>query len=549
MNPEPARVLVVSGGGFQGQTLIKLARAAAGARVWMVDCYEENLSKHLVDHFAVVPRLQDEAAFVEALLGLVREHHIQHIFPSTDRELPTLARHRARFEALGAQVAVSPLDLLDSVRDKARMAAWLAQRGLPTLPLVDPRDPTQWPIFGKPRRGWGGQGTVLVRSMSDLSALGEGWEESYIWQPYLEGFTEYSVDLCFAPDGTPSPSLLRERVRTSSGFAVVATRALGRAEVERLAVALAGHLQAEGARGLYNFQILEHGARLWVSDINPRVGTSSVFAVGAGFDLVGHWLGRAPAPPPARPLTMVRTLEERWFLDLRALGLRGVVFDVDDTLLDQKRWMFHKMRRAGRALGESMDEALWEERVASLLEDNEKGRFVDELARLYGWGEARRVALLEAYRQAVPDRDEVAYPDVEPALRALKQAGLALATLTDSAQAPYAQKMGCLGLQGSWDHEVCAQELGGSKREAWVFEEAARGLGLPASSLLMVGDHLARDILGASRAGFGAVCHLQRAGRFHHDHPGLSAYLPAIRAPLAHARSLTEVVGMLGLGR
>jgi FMN phosphatase YigB (HAD superfamily) len=293
---------------------------------------------------------------------------------------------------------------------------------------------------------------------------------------------------------------------------------------------------------------LEHGGALWISDINPRVGTSSVFSLGAGVDLVGHWLGERAQRPAARPLTMVRVLEERWFLDLRGLGLRGVVFDVDDTLVDQRRWMFHKMRLAGQRLGVE-DEARWREQALMLLEDNEKARFVDEMARAFGWGEARRVALLEAFREALPEASDVEYSDVKPALEALRAAGFVLATLTDARRAPHAQKMARLGLDGLWAAEVCAGELGAAKPDGRVFEAAARALELPASSLLMVGDHLGRDVLGAARAGYGAACHLQREGGFHRGHAGLGGWWPAPSAPLAQARSLTEVAWMLGVGR
>ena len=147
-------VALVSAGGFQGSTLIDALVGAPGLKVLALDCYEENINRHLVDGFHVVPLLENEDEFMSALEKIVADENVGLIFPSTAYELPLLARHRERLAALGAPVAVSPSELLEVVSDKRRMNDALSEAGCPIVPTVDLTEPSPpFPLFGKPALG------------------------------------------------------------------------------------------------------------------------------------------------------------------------------------------------------------------------------------------------------------------------------------------------------------------------------------------------------------------------------------------------------------
>jgi FMN phosphatase YigB (HAD superfamily) len=61
---------------------------------------------------------------------------------------------------------------------------------------------------------------------------------------------------------------------------------------------------------------------------------------------------------------------------------------------------------------------------------------------------------------------------------------------------------------------VLTGELGTPKPAGAAFAAAAQRLGLDPGQLVMVGDHVFRDSLGALDAGYAHAFHMQRAGAF-----------------------------------
>src|SRR5437870_5445144 len=99
-------------------------------------------------------------------------------------------------------------------------------------------------------------------------------------------------------------------------------------------------LARHGGLGIFNLQIISAGSECFISDVNPRMGSSAVFGYGLGVNLPVFVCSPAAKVEPAgthslrRPLTMVRHLEELFVRNEGLDGIRGVIFDLDDTLLD-----------------------------------------------------------------------------------------------------------------------------------------------------------------------------------------------------------------------
>lgn len=67
---------------------------------------------------------------------------------------------------------------------------------------------------------------------------------------------------------------------------------------------------------------------------------------------------------------------------------------------------------------------------------------------------------------------------------------------------------------------VFSHEVGHVKPEPEIFLEAARRVGLPPKKIVVIGDNLEDDVMGAVRAGMKAM-HLDRAGRVKETVPGV----------------------------
>lgn len=527
-------VLIVSGGGFQGLALVKALRAVGGLRVLLADCHAENVARYFADGYYRTPMLQPPGPFLDFALALCEREAVTAVFAATNHELPLLASHRADFAALGATVFVPEAALLDLANDKLRFYRWLEAQGLPCLPCYaapDDRD-AALPLIGKPRYGWGGRGIRVLTTRDAVATLPRDELDEYVWQPCLSDFDEYSVDFAVSDQGAVSPLAFRRRVRVLGGFAI-----LGEPWAPETVREAARHAIDEllplGACGPMNLQLLHTEGGCWLTDLNPRIGTSMPLSLAAGHNPVAFLLaadreGSLPShagpqdPAGATGARALRFLEERFVpaLDLNDVG--GVVFDLDDTLLDQKEWMLSKLEitwTRARAVLPGREDFLG--LGLRIIEEGNRARLFDALCEELGLDDATRHSLIDTYRAAEPARGRL-YDDARPCLMQLRRMGYRLGLLTDNPPASQRLKVRVCGLEPCFDALIYTGELGAHKPDGQAFAACAQTLGLPADRLAMVGDNLFRDIRGALAAGYRHAFAIQRPGGFFNFNPALA---------------------------
>ncbi|MCH7344186.1 HAD-IA family hydrolase [Pelomonas sp. CA6] len=542
-------LLLLCAGGYQGLALIQGLQTLPGLRLIVADAWADNVTRHLADLYVVAPPLSEREAFEDFLLRLCREQGVELLMAATGHELETVERLRGELRALGVTVLVSSGRALRLGRDKLDFYRWLADEGHPALPFYEHPEAEGAPpwLIGKGRATWGGRELLRHRRGQDRVET----PEAYVWQPLLQDFEEFSVDVAVRPDGAVSPLALRRRLRTVGGYAVVCEPGAP-AEVEAAARAVVQGLAVEGACGPLNLQLLRWEGGVAVTDFNPRVGTSMALSVCAGLNPLEFLLAppRPEAPParPAAPLWRSTQLFRQQAVPRLALdGVRGVVLDLDDTLLDQKAWMLDKLRLCWAALADRLPpQPQFLADGWALIEEGQRADLFDRLCARHGWDAALRDALIEAYRAALPAQ-AVLYPEVLGVLEQLRRAGYRLALLTDNPAASQRQKLRVSGLPALLDAVLLTAELGCRKPEPAAFRAAADALALPPEALVMVGDNLHRDIHGALCAGYRHAFQLTRPGAFfnfdrrrwrelHPEHDawtalddlrGLHAHLPA----------------------
>ena len=517
----PLSVAVICGGGFQGQGIVEAIHAVPGARAIIVDSTRDALGELVADRYVQAPPLEPAAAFDDFLVSTVAAEHINLVLPATQRELPRLALAASRLQQAGARVAVCPPALLETLLDKRHLYAALAQAGLPVQPLVALEPGAPFPLFGRPRAGWGGHDSLRLEALDQANEREvQALAESHVFVRWLGQFDELSADFAIDFQQRLSPITLRRRVRTSVGFAVISDSV---DDPQALAVVrvLGEWLAARQGCGLFNVQLLRtpDGQR-WLSDVNPRHGTSSGHALAEGNNLVGFLLGVSARAEPTRAVRTLRPLRQEVIPQLPPI--RGVVFDLDDTLLDHKQWMLARMTLAAAALADEVPPAALRVQTYIALEEGEHARLIDVVAAGLG-REDLRDRLLAAYRAAVPAQAPL-FPEVRDVLRTLRAQGLRLGLLTDNPPASQRAKLAAApGLAEAFDALVFTREHGAEKPARGPFEAAAAALRLPPEQLLMVGDNPARDALGAITAGYASCLLVCRPGARFQVHAGLLA--------------------------
>lgn len=514
------QVLITCGGGLQGHTLIRDLRGIGALAIHVVDSNAESPGRYFADHYAVGPPVAERARYRDFLREYVGANAIELLLPATPHDLELLAALRDDLEAeFGCRVAVSDPGLLDILLHKRRAHQWLTRHGFDTLEEIAVADiGDRLPVIGKRNDQWGGQGAIVMTERSQLDRQRD--LEAYLWTPWLAAFDEYSVDFCIDFSGRASAPLVRQRLATVGGFAVVTAEARFpppvQAQLEGLVEALAG----QGGRGPFNVQWLRDArGQYHVSDINPRIGTSAVVAARLGASLCAPLVGEEIVPPrPARGLKVVRHLAEA-IVESRDLGqVKAIVFDLDDTLISHKDWILAKVDHvAGRYLGDRRRRFV--DAAAMHIDEGKAPRLYDCLCEDFGLADIRD-ELIAAHRAFIPAAARV-YDDVEAMLARLGgcyQLGL----LSDNPAASQRQKLDRFPFTDRFEAIVLTDELGRSKPDREVFDAMARALGRDAEELVMVGDNFHRDIGGALDAGYACGFQIERGDRLFNSSSRLS---------------------------
>ena len=183
-------------------------------------------------------------------------------------------------------------------------------------------------------------------------------------------------------------------------------------------------------------------------------------------------------------------------------GTRGIIFDMDGTLLDTVQLVSSAWEFALRSLGYSVTASEIEPFI---------GLPASKIAEAFAGGSSSLVELtnlrasyLEAHAHEVR-----AFPDVPPALGRIKGAGLKVAVATSIPSRMARLFLESAGILGHVDALVGGDEVERGKPEPDIFLEAAKRLALGAKELVIVGDR-DYDIIPAKRIGSFSVLVVRR---------------------------------------
>lgn len=209
-------------------------------------------------------------------------------------------------------------------------------------------------------------------------------------------------------------------------------------------------------------------------------------------------------------------------------GIRALVLDVDDTILDTRRAMLEAGTAAMAAVWPELaadhlamaeryyaDPARWFARYSSgqvAFPAMRAGR-LQEVAAAFSLRlpEAGQSAFETAYAPAFRAAQRL-FPDVDALLDTADDLGLPLVLLTNSSGSVTAVKLEALAIAHRFAAVVSTDTLGVGKPDPRTYLEACRLAGSRPEDSVCVGDNLEWDVVGARAAGLRAVW-LDREGR------------------------------------
>lgn len=437
--------------------LIQAFRGAALAlgkplRIYGADLAGTAPSLSYCDEARRVVAMKDPG-YIDDLLRICREDRIDLVIPTIDTDLLVLSENRERFEAAGTRVLISAPDKIRICRDKNLTSRFFLDCGLQAPMSVNDVNAYAggFPAFIKPKDGSSSVNAFRAENEAEL-AMYAGQIGDYVIQPFVSG-REYTMDIFCDFDGNPVSIVPRERLQVRAG------------EVLKTRICMDAAMIAEAKRLCKAFQpcgpmtvqlIRDEKGVDWYIEINPRYGGGSPESMKAGArsaEAVMRMMDGEPVvyTENVEDGAVYSRFDQSVCIETGKSRIRGVIFDLDDTLYPEKEYVRSGYRAVSEALGGGLEEKLWEA--------FEAGKpAIDEVLRETG-REGEKEKALAVYRNHTPAIR--LYEGAAETIRGLKKAGIRVGILTDGRPEGQRKKIAALGLEELVDDIVVTDELGG----------------------------------------------------------------------------------------
>jgi HAD superfamily hydrolase (TIGR01549 family) len=316
-------------------------------------------------------------------------------------------------------------------------------------------------------------------------------------------------------DNQSSPWIIRKRVQVSGGFAIYAQ--LTASETMTIIVnKFIKQIKKKNCLGLWNLQLMESNGQYYISDVNMRIGTSSPLSLTFGINIFANFLIKSncqhePFRQFDKKAYAIRYLEEVAFYPV-SKDVKGIVFDLDDTLLDHKLWLEAKLKIFIQNNNELFEDYLSAYNVGlQFIEEGRWDKLIDDVLDKCSCKIQNRLPLYQQWREISPEGSFL-FPQVKYLLQELKTRGYQLALLTDNPPETQKQKIMCTGLKKYFDYILYSQTLAVEKPDPILFDDVSSHLCIDKKNLAMVGDNIFLDIKGAMDCQFNTAILVQIPG-------------------------------------
>lgn len=427
-----------------------------------------------------------DPGYIDNLLEICREDHIDLVIPTIDTDLLPLSENKGRFESIGSKVMISQPDKIRLCRDKNMTSRFFIDCGLHApLPVNNWKDYNYgYPAFLKPKDGSSSINAFKIKNPSELEIYANQVED-YIIQPFVNG-REYTIDIFCDWDGNPVSIVPRERLQVRAGEVLKTQICMDETMIE----------ESRKLCSLFNpcgpitVQLIRDDACVdWFIEINPRYGGGAPLSMKAGARSAETVLklldgdGIECAVNIADGAVYSR-FDQSVCIEEGKGPVRGVIFDLDDTLYSEKDYVKSGFKAVSEYLGGGFEDTL------QCFFDAGKPA-IDELLRMTG-RENEKKAVLEIYRSHKPHIH--LYDGVEELFQKLKRKGIKIGIITDGRPEGQRNKIRALGLD--IDDIIITDELGGiqfRKPCDIAFRILQTKWKLPMSEIVYVGDNPIKD--------------------------------------------------------
>ncbi len=442
-----------------------------------------------------------KAGYIDELLKICKDNQIDILIPTIDTDLLVLAENKQKFEMIGTKVLISDPDKIKICRDKNHTSHFFVDCGCKApMPVDDWKEyGSGYPAFIKPKDGSSSINAFKVENEEELEVYASQIGD-YIVQPFIEG-TEYTVDVFCDFEGNPIYITPRIRVQVRAG------------EVLKTKIALDEKIIAESKKIIGKFHPLgpitiqlirevKSGEDYFI-EINPRYGGGSPLSMKAGArsaetvlqllaneQLIIHQVDDEAAY--SRFDQSVCISEGK-----RCQPIKGVIFDLDDTLYSEKEYV----RSGFQAIAKFLNADDAEKKLWNYFEEGKPAIdcYLDEIHN-----PEEKERCLEIYREHMPKIS--LYEGIENLIHELQEKDIRVGVITDGRPNGQRNKITALGLDKLIDasNVIITDELGGiqfRKPCDIAFRILAHRWKLPPEEIIYIGDNANKDFQAPQQIG------------------------------------------------
>lgn len=214
----------------------------------------------------------------EHVFKIIKEKNISCVIPLMDRAITFLSNFKNNYKnKLEDVYFVCPNKIsADISLDKKLFEDYI----LKNFDNLYPKLNNKFPIFAKPRYGFGSKGLKTVNSKKELKALEK---ENYVFQKYCKNIEEYSVD-CFYDEGNLVDCVPRIRLRVANGE-VLDSITFESPELTKICEEIGNNLSYDGPACI-QFMRDKDTNNLYIMEINARFGGGCILSLKSGFDML-----------------------------------------------------------------------------------------------------------------------------------------------------------------------------------------------------------------------------------------------------------------------
>lgn len=469
--------------------------------------------------------------YIPNLLEICREDAIDLVIPTIDTDLLVLSENRERFEEIGTCVMISAPEMIRICRDKKRTSQFFMDCGLHAPTTINDWKKYEdfYPAFIKPKDGSSSINAFQVHNVRELEVYA-GQIEDYIIQPFISG-REYTIDIFCDWIGEPVSIVPRERLQVRAGEVLKAQITMDETMIEEARMLC----RALKPCGPMTVQLIRDKAGIdWFIEINPRYGGGAPLSMKAGARSAETILKLMDGEPVERcPDIADGSIYSRFEQSVCIKGgqstIKGVIFDLDDTLYSEKEYVRSGFKAVSDYLGGGYENKLWDYFSS--------GKFaIDALLCEIKRMDERECAL-SAYRSCKPAIQP--YPGTVKILAELKRRDVKIGIITDGRPEGQWNKIKALGLDALTDDIIITDEIGGTQFRKpcdVAFRILQNRWRLPANKIIYVADNQAKDFQAPQQLGMKSVWFRNQDGLYQssrgaclYDTPSISSLEELLR--------------------